>query len=150
MNIDLKKLNKEIKLKEVISFTEEDLGNSDIKKLDNVVINGILYKDKVGEIVLDIKVTGVMNILDSISSNEVEYPFSFEINEKVSKKFINYQNTLDLKEILWENIVLEVPLRFTKEADLSKFQGDGWKLVDESYQHGENPFSEILEKMKKE
>ena len=81
MNIDLKKLNKEIKLKEVISFTEEDLGNSDIKKLDNVVINGILYKDKVGEIVLDIKVTGVMNILDSISSNEVEYPFSFEINE---------------------------------------------------------------------
>ena len=33
--------------------------------------------------------------------------------------------------ILWQNIVLEVPLQFTKVEDLSKFHGDGWKLISE-------------------
>ena len=53
--------------------------------------------------------------------------------------------------ILWENIVLEVPLQFTKVTDFSKFQGDGWKLVSENEPTtNNNPFSELLDKMKEE
>ena len=53
--------------------------------------------------------------------------------------------------ILWENIVLEVPLQFTKVIDFSKFQGDGWKLVSENEPTtNNNPFSELLDKMKEE
>ncbi|MDE5539789.1 MAG: DUF177 domain-containing protein, partial [Bacilli bacterium] len=37
------------------------------------------------------------------------------------------QNILDIKRILWENIVLEVPMRITKNEDV-KMSGDGWSL----------------------
>ena len=54
-----------------------------------------------------------------------------EESELLGKFLTNSQNTLDILAVLWENIVLEVPLRFTKVRDLSKFHGDGWKLVSE-------------------
>ena len=61
------------------------------------------------------------------------------------------KNTLDILAILWENIVLEVPLQFTKVEDFSKFRGDGWKLVSENeLTESNNPFSELLDKMKEE
>ena len=55
------------------------------------------------------------------------------------------ENTLDILRLLWENIVLEVPLQFTRVEDLSKFHGDGWKLIsEEELKHSSNPFSELL------
>ena len=63
----------------------------------------------------------------------------------------NCPNTLAILELLWENIVLEVPIRFTKVEDFSKFHGDGWKLVSEDdNSHENNPFSEILKEFGEE
>ena len=41
------------------------------------------------------------------------------------------QNSLDLEEVLWQNIVLEVPIRVTKTDKTNKTKGDGWELYDE-------------------
>ena len=43
----------------------------------------------------------------------------------------NSQNSLDLKQVLWQNIVLEVPLRFSKTDKPAVTEGDGWKLKSE-------------------
>ena len=62
----------------------------------------------------------------------------------------NDENRLDLFEFLWENIVLEVPLKFTKVTNLSEFHGDGWKLMSEDEVSLENnPFHDLLKNFDK-
>ena len=85
-----------------------------------------------------------MKIQDSITLEEVIYPFSIEIDDKLSDFIENNENSLDINEILWQNIVLEVPLRFTIVEDYSKIKGDGWKLVSEEDLVKNNPFNTLL------
>ena len=69
------------------------------------------------------------------------------------KKYLEKdENSIDILPILWQNIVLEVPLRFTKVNDLSKYNGDGWKLIseEEASSTSNNPFLELKEKYKEE
>ena len=67
------------------------------------------------------------------------------------ENWIKNKNTLDIFSFLWENIVLEVPLQFTKVEDLSKFHGDGWRLISEdSLKRENNPFSDLLKDYDKE
>ena len=92
-----------------------------------------------------------MILLDSISLEEVEYPFQVEYDDILEENCKKYENLLDIFTFLWENIVLEVPLRFTKVEDLSKFHGDGWKLMSEDeHRYQSNPFSELLKDYDKE
>ena len=92
-----------------------------------------------------------MIIEDSISLEPVQYPFSINYDDIIEENCKKNENTLDIFSFLWENIVLEVPLQFTKVEDFSKFRGDGWKLVSENeLTENNNPFSELLDKMKEE
>jgi len=84
-----------------------------------------------------------MKIEDSISLEIISYPFSFEIEENIEEKQLKYEKTLDIIDILWQNIVLEVPLKQTEVTDFSDYQGDGWKLVTEEEKNTNNPFSEL-------
>ena len=52
-----------------------------------------------------------------------------EILENIDEFLENNQNSIDILEILWQNIVLEIPLKYTEVEDLSKYQGDGWKVI---------------------
>ena len=38
---------------------------------------------------------------------------------------------LDIMELLWQNIVLEVPIRYTK-SDADNLKGDNWKVLSDS------------------
>ena len=96
-------------------------------------------------------IDGIMIIPDSISLEEAEYPFHIEYNDFYEENDKNNENTLDIFAFLWENIVLEVPLQFTKVSDLSKYHGDGWKLISEDERNLQNnPFSELLKEFDKE
>ena len=92
-----------------------------------------------------------MIIKDSISNEDVNYPFDIEYNDFIEENCRKNQNTLDIFEVLWEHIVLEVPLQFTKVEDLSKFHGDGWKLISEDdLKINNNPFSNLLKDLEEE
>ena len=42
------------------------------------------------------------------------------------------ENTLELKEFLWQNIVVEIPLRVVSDHAYDKeYKGNGWRLVTE-------------------
>lgn len=134
-----------IEINQDILFCSSYLKDSDILELKNVHVIGNIEKNLDDELHMDAKVDGTMILEDSISLDPIDYPFSLEIDENVEEKVKKDENTLDLRGILWENIVLEVPLKFTKVKDLSKFHGDGWKLMDEEeLQKNNNPFSELL------
>ncbi len=139
MNIDLNKLNVngEIIINEELKIDEELYKTTSIKDLLPVKVNGKIFYNISDEIELDIDVEGVMILEDSITLDPIDYPYSFHINEIVSSEneeikeyYQNSKNTLDIMPILWQNIVLEVPISITKEKD-AHLSGEGWELNNE-------------------
>lgn len=140
-----------IKIDEDIVFPSEYYDNTDIKGFSFVHVVGDIERSTDEDDFLNLDVSGEMLLLDSISLEEVPYPFSFKLSGSMKEILGNCPNTLAILELLWENIVLEVPIRFTKVEDFSKFHGDGWKLVsEEDNAHENNPFSEILKEFGEE
>ena len=153
--IDLRSLHSntidEIKINEEYYIDEDYYKNTDIKKLLPVKVEGYINRITDTDDYIYLEVNGKMILEDSISLLDVEYPFSFKIDGNLTEILGNCPNTLDILELLWENIVLEVPLKFTKEEDFSKFKGEGWRLVSEDEEKlKNNPFKEILDEFGKE
>ena len=114
--------------------TYKEVGILDLK---NLHVTGDISLNSVSMLAVNLTVTGIMVIPDSVTTEPVDYPFTSKIEEEYDindENFLEYyqkeQNILDIMKILWENIVLEVPMRFTvtKDAHLS---GDGWSLGEE-------------------
>ncbi len=129
--------------------------NTEIIRLSPLSISGKITRRENDDFELEdyivCKIEGVMILPDSISLEEVEYPFSIEYDDFLPQNDIKNENTLDILGFLWENTVLEVPLQFTKVRDLSKFHGDGWRLVsEEELKKENNPFSDLLKDFEEE
>ena len=114
--------------------TYKEVGILDLK---NLHVTGDISLNSVSMLAVNLTVTGIMVIPDSVTTEPVDYPFTSKIEEEYDindENFLEYyqkeQNILDIMKILWENIVLEVPMRFTvtKDAHLS---GDGWSLGED-------------------
>ena len=156
MIIRLEELNSEVKDKisfdEELTFPSDMLEKSDIIDIEDARVVGDIFFDASNELTIRCKVSGKMILEDSISLDNVEYPFSIDIDENIEENLEKAENSIDILPILWQNIVLEVPLRFTKVNDLSKYNGDGWKLIseEEASSTSNNPFLELKEKYKEE
>ena len=135
MQIDLNKLNvSNILIDESLTIDAELYKNTSIKELKPVKISGKIFYNVSDEIELDVDVNGTMILEDSITLDPIDYPYSFHINEIISSEneeikeyYQNSKNTLDIMPILWQNIVLEVPISITKEKD-AHLSGEGWEL----------------------
>ncbi len=124
--------------------------DSEVKEIKDLYVNGRFYYDSDDTIRARFDIEGNMIIEDSISLDDVSYPFSIKYDDILEESYKNDENKLDLFEFLWENIVLEVPLKFTKVDNLSEFQGNGWKLISEEDNiSNDNPFSDLLENFDK-
>jgi uncharacterized metal-binding protein YceD (DUF177 family) len=144
MEIDLN-FSDEYELNEVVNIPKEYISIDKVKKLDNIKVVGKIYYSVDDNVSIKADISGTMILEDDISLDDIEYPFSIKYDDIIEENLINDENRLDLFEFLWENIVLEVPLKFTKVTNLSEFHGDGWKLVSEDEQSLENnPFHDLL------
>lgn len=150
MNLDLVKLNSgvidKVELNQSVNIPEEYYNNTDIKDLKDVKLVGNISTDvnEIDVITLDANLSGIMILEDSIGLELVEYPFLCKIEEKIECFQENYSKSLDINEILWQNIILEVPLKFTCVENFDEYQGDGWKLISEdSVKNINNPFNEL-------
>lgn len=124
--------------------------DSEVKDIKDLYVDGKFYYDSDDTIRAIFDIKGNMIIEDSISLDDVSYPFSIKYDDILEESYKNDENKLDLFEFLWENIVLEVPLKFTKVDNLSEFQGNGWKLISEEDNiSNDNPFSDLLENFDK-
>ena len=136
MKIDLRKLYSlaSVDVDGTITFPEERLKSAGIIRLEDVSVHGkaiINYED---EIELDLDLSGKMYLPCAISLEEVEVPFATKIEEIIVENNINNNFYLDLSDILWENIVLEIPIKVVKEGvHLETSSGKGWS-VEENYQ----------------
>ncbi len=153
MKIDLSLLHtnqvSEVSIHNSYSFTD-DYTCPDILGLSDIKVDGIITLRDDKDVFIG-TISGTMIIKDSISLEEVSYPFEIQFDDFLPENYIKNENTLDILGFLWENIVLEVPLRFTKVQDLSKYQGDGWRVVREDERiNPNNPFLELLNDFEEE
>ena len=141
MIIDLNKLvyTDKIEIAEKISYNDDYLKNTDIQKLENVMVNGSIYKDYEENTVINLNVLGTMYLIDAITTETVPYEFKIEIEENLE----NSQKTLDLIEFLWHYIVLEVPIRYTL-SDIKELKNTYENVFEEGEESINNPFKEFF------
>ena|SRR5574344_913562 len=131
MKIDLRKLYSygEEEINEELLIPEDLYQKVGIKHMDKVMVNGKITIDYDDNIVLDLILNGKMIMPCAISLEDVEVPLSLHINETIEEKEEKNDFTLDLFDILWENIVLEIPIRVVKKGiQRNDLQGEGWKF----------------------
>ena len=140
MEFDLNKITEQgILIDSTISFGEEYLQVSEIKKLDNIQVSGRIYYSLTKEVIFAGNVKGNMTLVDGYSGDLIDYPFNIDLDEILvdlseedEKKGKKPQNSLDLKEVLWENIVLEVPIVVSKDNEVKTKKGEFWEVRDEN------------------
>ena len=137
MKIDLNYLNRFGKMNIDSDFVidEDYYKNTDIRKLENLHVSGEVSVDYDDYINLNVKITGRMILPCAMTLNDVPYDFTSEVEENIGKFeeiYKNNKNLLEISPILWENIVLEIPIRVvSKDIEPSNTSGDGWELISE-------------------
>ena len=135
MKIDLNYLNRFSKLSidEDFVLDEKFFVDTDIRKLENLHVIGEVEIDYEDNVNMNLELTGTMILPCAVTLKDVEYKFSTSIEENIGKFeeiFKKNKNSLEISPILWENIVLEIPIRVVSEnAEPSNTSGDGWELI---------------------
>lgn len=145
--LDLVINNKKIIIDNDVVVSEELLSSSTIRRLENVHFSGTLSRLIDDTYELSGVLKGTMILPDDITLEDYEYNFTSEIEEKIEETRINYQKTLDITEDLWQNILVEIPLKAVNEKNRDlKLEGDGWRLISEDDINTENnPLSSLKE-----
>ena len=150
---DLVSKGKKINIDKDVNISEELLNTSTIRRLNNVHFNG--YIDKLIDDTYELAGTlsGTMIIPDDITLEDFEYNFTSEIEEEIEETRINFQKSIDITEDLWQNILVEIPLKAVNEKNKNlTLEGDGWRLIseDEVANTKNNPLSSLEELLRKE
>lgn len=139
-----------LQINETIEFKEDDLKNTDIKRLENIKAVGTINRVNNNVFHIRLNITGTMVLTCARSLEEVPQKLDIFINqniddkENIEEKPLILQNTLDIFSIVWENIVLEVPLRVVKEDANFLSSGDGWSLCENAQETNNSPFEGLL------
>ncbi len=157
MNIDLTKLmtneTEEILIDDEVKIDSSKFENTAVRGLKDVKFYGKITKLYDGTYQINGRLFGVMILPDDITLEDVSYPFDSQIEENFSefsdekeKTLEIVQHRLDITDFLWQNILVEIPLKVKSEKneDLT-LKGDGWRLVTEEELEKSNnsPFSEL-------
>ena len=158
MTIDLINLitNKEsnLDIDSNISIPDTLIKDSNIKKIESLHLKGNITK-LLDEYTFTGTITGNMILPDDLTLEDVTIPINIDFDEIFTENTIDnennltiMQNKLDIIPFLWQNIVLEVPLKVIGDGNRKiKTAGDGWRLITEEELASSNnsPFSNLEE-----
>lgn len=156
MLIDVRKIPQAgIEINEKVDFDQKIYNFPGLNEVKDCTVEGQVYYDHNNELVLNLKCSGQLVLQDAIDLSPIIQLFTIEIKEKgdsIWQNNENQQNLLDIIAILWQNVLLEVPIKITKPGnkDIS-LQGDGWELLNEKKQKIDSrlaPLADLLEKGK--
>ena len=136
-------------------FREEELERMDLLGMENFSIAGSI--ENIHDTYhLEVEVKGTMILPCAITLEPVPYPFSLTISENLEeedessqKKYKNNEKSIDILPIIWENILMEIPMKVVspKASDVH-LEGDGWKLITEEEENTNSPFDALDELLK--
>ena len=134
MKLDLRKLYslKRIDINEDINFNNIDYQKMNITKINDMHATGYAKVNYEDNIELELDVIGSLVMPCAITLEDVIVPINMHISEEILENTLNNDFFLDLLDILWENIILEIPIRVVKEgAKLESQKGVGWEIISE-------------------
>ena len=134
MRLDLRKLYslKRIDINEDIYFNNIDYQKMNITKINVMHATGYAKVNYEDNIELELNVSGSLVMPCAITLEDVIVPINVHISQEILENTLNNDFFLDLLDILWENIVLEIPIRVVKEgAKLESQKGVGWEIISE-------------------
>ncbi len=149
-------IDKKIVINENYSFSEDELKNSGILKLDDVSINGEITLNSLREIYISLEVKGTMILPCAITLKPVDYPFNIiidgdlsEIQEELGENTKKCINSIDILPIIWENILMEIPMRVVApDAEITNMSGDGWRFITEEEDNVNSELSKLEDLLK--
>ena len=150
MQIDITKLLNcyidNIEINKEVNIPSDLISNSLITELKNVKLQGDITLDEEDNINLTGTLSGTMILKDDITLAPVEYQFNTEIEEILEKS----KNILDITDILWQNILVEIPSKVRSTDEDINLEGNGWRIIsEEQYQKernkSNNPFANLDE-----
>lgn len=126
--------------KESLIFPREVFNKfSHINYLRDIVVSGTGNLDTKGKrLYVDLNIEGVMILPCARTLEEVEYPFnchsaevfSFEKPDPLEDVREVKKDIVDFTPVVFENIMLEVPMRVVKDDANIQVEGKGWKILD--------------------
>ena len=129
MIIDLIRLNngieKIINIDRQINLTESDLEQADLLDFKGASVKGYITKDAINNTVVNLNVTGTLVLECARTLKPVDYPINIniEVSEdellEIDENFKKNQNSIDIFPIIWENILVEIPMRVVSEEALN-------------------------------
>ncbi len=126
--------NKSIDIDTTCNFTNFE--GTDIQKMTEVKVTGTITKDVADDYFISLNIQGTMTLPDSLTLEPVEYPFDINVDEnleEVAENFKKSDKTIDILPIIWENILMEIPIRVTgKNSKALKTEGEGWSFVEDN------------------
>ena len=133
-------LSNEILIDDEVEIDKSYLENTDIKDISKISVKGSI-KPFENNYELSINIKCTLTLICSISLKDVKYDVNIDVNEIIGEdnediqleennKIIN--NCIDLIPIMWQNIILEVPLKvISPDVNPKNIKGDGWKFITE-------------------
>lgn len=141
MKIELSKIPENgLNIDTFIELDKNLYQNSELFGIKDLHLEGNINYDYENNLNINLNVEGILILKDAITLDPIDYKFSCLVEENIEniaeycKEFYEKsKNTLDISEILWENIVLEIPISVTNSnSDELSLYGDGWELVHEN------------------
>ena len=134
------RISDELEYHENIILDEELYKNTEIRSLSSIDVDIFITRFDDVSYNMDLNIKGTMILPCSLTLKDVSYPFDIKTEVKVSNNDENSdecvrinQNNIDIIPIIWQNILLEIPLRVVSEdVSDSILSGEGWKLVREN------------------
>ena len=140
MIVDLTKLiyNQidKIDIDDIVNIPKEYLDGSDVKDISDVKIEGNIEEEGPSYVV-NLNIKCELTLTCAVSLKEIKYPIDIDINEIISENDENIEifdkivnNSIDLVPIIWQNILMEVPIRVVSpDVKEENIYGDGWKFI---------------------
>ena len=126
---------------EGLTFPDEMFHNlSQINGLKDVNVKGLGRLDmKNRQLYVDFTIKGQMILPCAVSLENVDYPFTIDSSAifafykpKEDEDVIEVKrDTVDLTPAVFQEIMMDVPMRIVKEGATLKTKGNGWKVLNE-------------------
>lgn len=126
------------------------LEKSSIHALENVYFEGKIKRLDDLPLILEGNLTGKMILADDLTLEEVEYNFNIEVEEDDELENIIVDNKINLLDILWQLIQVEIPSKIHKDNTYPSLSGNGWKLISEEEIKNKNNAFNNLDKLVEE
>ena len=111
-----------------------------------VKIKGKIERNEIDEYIITMNIKVVAVLPSSLTLKPTSYPLDIIVEEnleELDESFKKNQKTIDILPIIWENILMEIPIRITNpEEENIITKGDGWELITEK-KETENPFEKL-------